>query len=455
MGIPAFSGCTKGSYCSDQMATKVGDNQTQIYHRSVTTLTGTGPAYSGSKTETYIISKNAAGVDTWVLAATSTDGGKTQTFTSAAGEDLKKSMAPGGNMYKNTQKQVQDTLSKGGASQGVISLPGTSGSLEKISPEQQKKLGIVPEGQATESGDVPPLSTEQLTQLISANAETRKSFPKNLKYPADLQNTVQDVIKFNMVEYSPKSFSTGSTFGFSERRAITDTNIIGSVILPIQGGINDTNSVTWGEDRMTAGQAILANLALSGILGGGKEMANQAGEDLDTIRKNLPEAQAAVAGFFTEQATGVPGILARTTGGILNQNLELLFQGPSLRPFTFTFRLSARGKADTDQIRQIIRFFKQGMAAQRSQSNLFLKSPHTFKIQYLHKDKDHPYINRIKECALQSFTVDYTPDQQYMTFADGAMTSYQIQMQFSELEPIYNDDYSKLPGGNSDTEIGY
>ena len=345
-----------------------------------------------------------------------------------------------------------DNQNKQNAAKAIDAL-SSSEEKSKIGGTTQYKSAL--QNASTESGNVPPISTEQLTQLISANAETRKSFPKNLKYPADLQNTVQDVIKFNMVEYAPKSFSTGGTFGFSERRAITDTNIIGSVILPIQGGINDTNSVTWGEDRMTAGQAILANLALSGILGGGKEMANQAGEDLDTIRKNLPEAQAAVAGFFTEQATGVPGILARTTGGILNQNLELLFQGPSLRPFTFTFKLSARNKADTDQIRQIIRFFKQGMAAQRSQSNLFLKSPHTFKIQYLHKNDDHPYINRIKECALQSFSVDYTPEQNYMTFADGAMTSYQIQMQFSELEPIYNDDYSKLPGGNSDTVIGY
>ena len=122
MSIPAFSGCTKGSYCSQQAQTPVGANRTGIYHRTVTTITGQGPAYSGSKTETYIISKDAAGIDKWVLAATTTDGGKTQTFTSAAGADLKKSMAPGGDMYKNTTKQVQDTLTKGGEKQGLIKM---------------------------------------------------------------------------------------------------------------------------------------------------------------------------------------------------------------------------------------------------------------------------------------------------------------------------------------------
>ena len=34
------------------------------------------------------------------------------------------------------------------------------------------------------------------------------------------------------------------------------------------------------------------------------------------------------------------------------------------------------------------------------------------------------------------------------------MTSYEITMQFQELEPIFNDDYTKLDG-NNDTTIGY
>jgi hypothetical protein len=50
--------------------------------------------------------------------------------------------------------------------------------------------------------------------------------------------------------------------------------------------------------------------------------------------------------------------------------------------------------------------------------------------------------------------VDYTPEGQYATFTDGAMVSYQITMQFSELEPVFNDDYGALDN-NADTEIGY
>jgi hypothetical protein len=50
--------------------------------------------------------------------------------------------------------------------------------------------------------------------------------------------------------------------------------------------------------------------------------------------------------------------------------------------------------------------------------------------------------------------VSYTPEGQYATFDDGAMVSYQITMQFQELEPIFNDDYSALDN-DADTQIGY
>jgi hypothetical protein len=162
-------------------------------------------------------------------------------------------------------------------------------------------------------------------------------------------------------------------------------------------------------------------------------------------------AAAAVRGNNAE-------ILSRAEGAVINPNLELLFNGPQLRPFNFTFKLAAREKKESDNIIKILNFFKRGSSAIRTESNLFLKAPHTFHIQYLHmgqSGEDHPFIGRIKECALQSITTSYTPEGQYATFNDGAMVSYQITMQFSELEPIFNDDYERIGDKATDTEIGF
>ena len=107
--------------------------------------------------------------------------------------------------------------------------------------------------------------------------------------------------------------------------------------------------------------------------------------------------------------------------------------------------MSARSDKEAEEIIKIIRFFKQGMSPQKSESNLFIKAPHTFKIQYLlgSTNKDHPFIGQIKECALQNFVVNYTPEGQYATFYDGVLVSYEIQMTFSELEPVFNEDYGE------------
>lgn len=304
--------------------------------------------------------------------------------------------------------------------------------------------------------------TQALEQDLNSDATknlSRSKFPQNLKYPENLKIESQDVIKFNMIKYSPKPFKTGGDLNpIEERRKITNESIIGSVYLPIPGGISDSNAVNWAGNDLNALQAIGVDIAKTTITEGFPAGADKTGEAIRSAADNSKTLASLVANRFTEAATGTSNILSRTEGAISNPNMELLFQSPTLRPFNFAFKLSARGQSDREQIRQIIRFFKQGMAAQRTAAGLFLKAPHTFKIQYLHKNKDHPYINLIKECALLAFTVNYTPEGNYMTFSDGLMTSYEISMQFQELEPIFNDDYDKFEkekGLGQDSIIGY
>ena len=92
------------------------------------------------------------------------------------------------------------------------------------------------------------------------------------------------------------------------------------------------------------------------------------------------------------------------------------------------------------------------MAVRRSPNKLFLKTPNVFKLKYCYMNRDnHPYLNKIKTCALSSFTVDYTPDGSYSTYEDGSMTSYNVGMTFNELNPIYEDDYGDVAGETSST----
>jgi len=287
------------------------------------------------------------------------------------------------------------------------------------------------------------------SNAIKADAKTRNSFPSNLRYPVDMAGE-QDVIKFDMLKYEPKKVSG---FGFSERNS--DRASIGSVILPIPGGISDANACDWGGDSMNplqiAGAAIALGALGSDAVPGG--LGGALGDLKNQVVDNNQAVKGAIAGGAAASAIGsdINSLLGRTQGVILNPNLELLFQRPSLRPFSFEFKMSPRSSAEAARIVQIIRFFKQGMAPIRDESRLFLKTPHTFRIKYEQQGKDSKFLNRFKECALLSCNVQYTPEGNYAPYEDGAMSSYAMSLQFKELEPVYNDEYSDF----DDTNIGF
>ena len=123
-----------------------------------------------------------------------------------------------------------------------------------------------------------------------------------------------------------------------------------------------------------------------------------------------------------------------------------------LRTFAYTYKFTPREEREAKMIRKIVRFFKKHMAAKREGGKeMFLKSPDVFRLQYIFKNGgQHPFLNKIKLCALQSMDVQYTPDGSYMTYDDGSMTSYQVSMQFGELNPIYNTDFE-----GSDDDMGF
>ena len=315
-------------------------------------------------------------------------------------------------------------------------------------------------GNSTEAGESPSESTDGLstlpvgttTDLGEDRAGTRNKFGNHV-FPTSM-DPGQDVLKFNMMKYVPKKFDQ-KTFGFEDRAKDTRGRSIGSVILPIPAGIGDAQAVSWGGNSMSAVQAALAQAALAGITKNPGEAVDSLLTSAEKIAKNSGEVGTALANTLAGMASGNQNLITRTTGAILNPNLDLLFQAPTLRPFNFNFSLSPRDPKEAETVMKIIRFFKQGMSPIRSKSNLFLKSPHTFQLQYLlregRRSREHPFINKFKECALQSFGVQYTPTGNYSTFSDGVMTQYNISMTFTELEPVFNDDY----GDQDLAEIGF
>ena len=151
-----------------------------------------------------------------------------------------------------------------------------------------------------------------------------------------------DVIKFDMLEFKPRKVTNTGPLGGVDRRTPTKyRNAIGTVTLPVPAGIQDQNQAGWGDGRLNPIQAAGVNVALTAFNEGLGAAAGNVAQKIGDIGGNAEQLRQSVKGYFTAAAVGVPldQILARTQGQVLNPNLELLFNGPTLRPFNFTFKI--------------------------------------------------------------------------------------------------------------------
>ena len=289
------------------------------------------------------------------------------------------------------------------------------------------------------------LNWETTTQNKDANNKSTDRGGKFIgRYPLNKDRKKFDFLQVTAKKYKPNSFAGAE--GMVQDAEDRNMASVGSVYLPMQPGLAESNNVNWGGETLNALEAAAANIAGSTIKGAGEGLGpafeglmSGSKDALNTIFGEGGINSGDVAAYFAQQATG-KNVFTRTTGKIMNPNLELLFSGPNLRTFNYNYQFTPREDREAKEIRSIIKFFKKNMAPIRK-GKLFLESPNVFKLKYIFKNGgQHPFLNKIKLCALQSFNVQYTPDGSYMTYDDGSMTSYTASMTFQELNPIYSDE---------------
>ena len=283
----------------------------------------------------------------------------------------------------------------------------------------------------------------------------------NLRYP--LQNISQsdDFLKIESFKYTPPGLNlSGNTFAqrSSDDVGYGSPSSRGTVILPMPQQIQDSNGASWGAGTMdplqtatiAAGkQAVEGSDFLNNTAGAIKTLIDKASGAVQTAN-----GQNALQTFFATEATKAllgsgdfAQNLSRETGSVFNSNTELLFNGITMRPgFSFSFDLVPRSQAESKVIKDIILFFKIESAAQKGAASgggagLFLESPSVFKVQYMSGGKSHPFLHQFKMCALNAMSVNYTGSGTYATYSDATPVHMVMNLTFTELTPIYREDY--------------
>ena len=318
------------------------------------------------------------------------------------------------------------------------------------STPQPTQDGVPPQVGTDPSGaTVIPFSAEELTKITEKQGFYSDTKPL-LRYPLNQSSEQYDYMQIQPVEYVA-GFNIGQdprTQVPSVTERIKDTRSYPTIYLPMSPSISETNSVGWGSDELNPIQMAFGQAAANSIssiaanpLSGMRDAASNIINAAQTVLNDSQLANAAAI-YFAGQAVSA-NFLGRS-GIVLNPNLELLFQGPKLRSFRYNYTFTPRDEEEAREIRRIIKVLKKTMAPRKTVGSLFLGVPAVYQIRYIYNGGgDHPFLNKLKPCALTGFNVNYAPDGSYMTYQDGSMTSYAIDMQFDELEPIYNEDISQ------------
>lgn len=296
--------------------------------------------------------------------------------------------------------------------------------------------------------------------------------PTTFTYPLSISGG-DDYLSIRIVEYIPafaRGDASSGSFDFLEAgQIVTDPDknnkISGKdttrIFLPMPQDIKDSNSASWASGGINPfiSQAVRGSLDdnlltnLTNIVGNPAYALGQAFEASTNAQKMAIGMQKAIAQTIGPEAAA--GILQRATGQVINENVELLYTGVTLRPpFQFSFSLSPRSSKESDQVRGILRALKKNMcpskAVENSANGLLISPPKIFLLDYFRGQNPHPFLNKFKPCALINMGIDYTKSNIYAVYEDGTPVDMQMTLTFQELSPIYSEDYDSNQSG-----VGY
>jgi len=288
------------------------------------------------------------------------------------------------------------------------------------------------------------------------------------RYPNQEIYEDTDYLRIAIVNYTPVGDQLSGRR--DERRKKTSAKErIATVLLPMPSNLVDNNAVSYTDDSLNALAAAIAGGSADIMTEGAELNFSDLGEKLQKritdTGMGFGDAKDLITRQLSSQAAAIFGgnvslnqIQARTDGTIFNPNMELLFNGPTLRSFKFQFKMTPRNDDEMKQIKSIIRSFKKNMSPktvitrENAAGTLYLKTPSIFELTYMQGGKKHNFLHNFKQCFLENMSVNYTGEGTYATYDDGTPISMIMDLQFKETEPVYDSDYDD---GEGKSGVGY
>ena len=180
-------------------------------------------------------------------------------------------------------------------------------------------------------------------------------------------------------------------------------------------------------------------LSLTSVLGGAGMFAQAMSTENGALKAKDPfviEAASKLAGSIpglssSQELTNL--LLFGSTGRTINPQMEMIYNSPRLRTFTFDFRLVPRNAAEAAQIKNIIDRFKYFAAPEipLGTTGRYFIPPARFEIEFYHRGAKNNYLFKTKQCVLETISLDYAPNG-YASHYDGAPVETRMTLGFKE-----------------------
>ena len=264
-----------------------------------------------------------------------------------------------------------------------------------------------------------------------------------LKYPVDLDENVTDFVTFSHFPYSTNRKTSG---GFTPPPAGGSGR--SSIVLYVPNSIPSMGyRQAWEAETLPGSKGNLirdvsssfASLSTSNPVDAAKNV-------VDALTKGLGQGGNAARQVYIEAIAEASGrqanaILSQGTGKIFNPNVEVFYQGPALRDYSFAFTFAPKSEQESLVVKKIIDEFKIWSAPTVEDSQgAMLKIPDLWMVNYGGKFK----ANKFKKSTLNNIDVGYNPGlNSHMTFSNGEPVITTIRLDFTEVDYVLREDHKK------------
>ena len=306
------------------------------------------------------------------------------------------------------------------------------------------------------------------------------------RWPVDQIQQETDYVFFQFGKYIPpfsqealnESNQLGSkkdSYDQSISRMKVDKDLP-SIMLPIPQDLSNAVAAGWQGKAFTG----MGRAAIAAMAGGSMDALGQKTAD---FTGNLKAIQDSLTTSVLNLVPGVGGnldandISGATRGVVLNPNAELLYDSPELREIGMSFKMVPRNNEEAHIIRDICQAFRKASLptwggggeisgfqkiSQNKKGELqrdkksdkkfsgenFIRVPRLCKFTFMKGNKPHEYLTQFKPCAMSGVTVNFTPDNTYATYSDGAPVATELRINFQETKLIFAHDVTLGSGGS-------